>query len=376
MRVAVVERAAVVGADDEETHRLGVVLGQYLTDGEKVAQALGHFFVVHPHKTVVHPETRQRFPARPLGLGNLVFVVRKLQVGPAAMDVKGLTQQRATHGRTLDVPTRTPLTIGSIPSGLVRLTGFRGFPEHKIQWIVLVTGHRHPLTGAQVVQRLARQLAVPGKPAYREVHVTILSAVGQAFRFELTDQRQHLGHIGCGTRLETGCLDTQRSDVLVHGNGHLVCQVLERDAPFHSTFDDLVVDVRDVADVGHAVATHLEPALHHIEGHHHPGVPDVAQVVDGHAADIHAHMAGFQWLERLRTAGQGIENAQGHGNKNRAACASKGGKGRTQRLPSAPASRRGAAHKIGSSGCERAECHTRPASGSHWTYTLRYNLSV
>ncbi|MCY1364631.1 hypothetical protein D9M69_514440 [compost metagenome] len=151
MRVAVVERTAVVGANDEEAHRLGVVLGQHLTDGEKVAQALGHLFVVDPDKTVVHPEARQRFPARPLGLGNFVFMVRKLQVGTATMDVKGLTQQRAAHGRTLDVPARAPGAIWAFPSGFRGFIGLGGLPEHKIQRIVFITRHRHALASAQVV---------------------------------------------------------------------------------------------------------------------------------------------------------------------------------------------------------------------------------
>jgi hypothetical protein len=57
--------------------------------------------------------------------------------------------------------------------------------------------------------------------------------------------------------------------------------------------DDLVVDVGDVAHIGHAQAAGLEPALHHIKRHHHARMADVAQVVHRHAADIHAYMAGL-----------------------------------------------------------------------------------
>ena len=98
MGVAVVQRAAVVGADDEETHRLRVVFGQYLTDGEEVAQRLGHLLVVHAHKTVVHPDLGQGLAMCALALGDFVFMVGKLQVGPATVDIKGFAQHLAAHG--------------------------------------------------------------------------------------------------------------------------------------------------------------------------------------------------------------------------------------------------------------------------------------
>ena len=55
MRVGVVQRAAVVGAQDEETHDFRVVLFQHFADGEEVAQRFGHFFAVHTDEAVVQP---------------------------------------------------------------------------------------------------------------------------------------------------------------------------------------------------------------------------------------------------------------------------------------------------------------------------------
>ncbi|MCY1383082.1 hypothetical protein D9M69_711730 [compost metagenome] len=39
---------------------------------------------------------------------------------------------------------------------------------------------------------------------------------------------------------------------------------------------------------------------------------DVAEVVDGHAADVHAHMTGFDRLEVLQAARERVVDFQGH----------------------------------------------------------------
>ena len=51
---------------------------EHIADGEKVAQAFGHFFVINVNEAVVHPDLRHRFARSALALGNFVFMVRKL----------------------------------------------------------------------------------------------------------------------------------------------------------------------------------------------------------------------------------------------------------------------------------------------------------
>ena len=63
---------------------------------------------------------------------------------------------------------------------------------------------------------------------------------------------------------------------------------------------DLVVNVGDVAHIADAIAAAFEPALHHVEGHHHARMAYVAKVVNRHAADIHADMARLPGRKRLQ----------------------------------------------------------------------------
>ena len=295
MSVAVIQRTAVVGTHDEKTHRFGVVLLEHIADSEEVAKRLAHLLVIHTHKTVMHPKMSEWLARGAFALGNFVFVVGKLEVGAAAVDVKSLAQSGAAHGRALDVPARSASAKFTRPFGVSRLFGLGGFPQHKVQRVFLAIQHCHAFAGAQLVQRLARQLAVASELAHRVIHITIAGAVGQALALQLADQGQHLRHIFGRAGFHRRWLNPQSANIGMHRGNHFVGELADSDAPLQSTLDDLVVNVGDVAHIGHPQATGLEPALHHIKRHHHAGVPDVAQVVDGHAAHIHAYMSGLGW---------------------------------------------------------------------------------
>jgi hypothetical protein len=76
------------------------------------------------------------------------------------------------------------------------------------------------------------------------------------------------------------------------------------------TLDDLVVDVRDVAHIGHVHPPAAQVTHHDVEDHHDAGMPQVAVVIDGHAAHIHAHLAGLDGLEDLLLAGQAVVDSK------------------------------------------------------------------
>ena len=165
MHIAVIQRATVVGAHDEKTQLLRLVFLQHIAHGEEIAQRLRHLFVVNIDKPVVHPDLRQRFAIRAFALRNFIFVVRKLQISAAAMDVKRFAQQRASHGRAFDVPAGAPFAEAkpqsvAVPFDIFRFTFLGRLPQHKIQRIVFAVEHRHTLAGMQFVNGFARKFAV------------------------------------------------------------------------------------------------------------------------------------------------------------------------------------------------------------------------
>ena len=79
---------------------------------------------------------------------------------------------------------------------------------------------------------------------------------------------------------------------------------------FLSTPDDLVINIGNVADVGHRKSAGFQPTHDYIEDHHHPRVANVAIIVNRHPADIHPHLTRHDGLERLLLTGEAIENLQ------------------------------------------------------------------
>jgi hypothetical protein len=124
----------------------------------------------------------------------------------------------------------------------------------------------------------------------------------------LANQAQHFGDVFSCARLNGGRLNAQPGNVAMHGRDHLVSQRSNCDAPLQRSFNDLVVDVRDVANIAAA----FQPTLSHIEGHHHSGMTNVAKVINGHPADVHPDMARLQGGKRFKGTRQRVVYVQAH----------------------------------------------------------------
>ena len=207
-----------------------------------------------------------------------------------------------------------PLPHGGVPG---RLAVLRLLPQHEVEGILLAEVDLHALAGAQVVERLARELAVAGKLAHRVIDVAVRRAVGEAALLEHADHLQHPGDVLGRARLEVGLLDPERGGVLVHRRDEARGQRLDRLAVLLRALDDLVVDIGDVAHVGDVEPERAQPAPHHVEHHHDPRVAEMAVVVDRHAADVHAHLAGYQGDKLLLLASERVVDFQ-HGSARRA----------------------------------------------------------
>mmetsp|Transcript_13943 Transcript_13943/g.29291 ORF Transcript_13943/g.29291 Transcript_13943/m.29291 type:complete len:245 (+) Transcript_13943:368-1102(+) len=158
--VAEIDGTPVMGVEQEESQRLGVVPFQNFPNCEEVPQRLGHLLRVHVHKTVVHPEPRElvrALLARSHGLGQLVLVVGEGEVQPTPVDVDLRAQQLVDHRTALDVPPGSSLPPRALPEGLSLLLGL---PQRKVGRIPLPLVHRHPLPRPVVVLLAAAQAPV------------------------------------------------------------------------------------------------------------------------------------------------------------------------------------------------------------------------
>jgi hypothetical protein len=176
VRIRPIEGTPVMRPHNKKPQPLGVDSLQDLADREEIAKRFGHLFVINPHEPVVHPGTDEWLTVREcglsaLGLSDLVFMMRKLEIRPATMEIETIAQQLRRHGRALQVPTGSTLTVIGGPSSLRRIVRLGGFPENKIERILLVIGHCHTLTRSQFVGRLSGQSTITWKAPNRKQHV-------------------------------------------------------------------------------------------------------------------------------------------------------------------------------------------------------------
>jgi hypothetical protein len=123
------------------------------------------------------------------------------------------------------------------------------------------------------------------------------------------ERADHADHPRDGVRgawLVLGLEQSQRGEVFFVRPDEALGERLDRFPVLVGALDDLVVDVRDVANVGDAVAALAQPASDHVEDHEHACVSQVAVVVDRHPAHVHAHLAGTQRSELLLRPAEGI----------------------------------------------------------------------
>ena len=108
-----VELRAIVRRQGEvaEVERLVTEVRQ-IRHADDVARALRHLGVVHGEELAVHPDRHDAMAEGALRLGDLVLVMRELQVDPAGVDVESLAEVLELHGGALDVPAGKAIAPG------------------------------------------------------------------------------------------------------------------------------------------------------------------------------------------------------------------------------------------------------------------------
>ncbi len=159
---------------------------------------------------------------------------------------------------------------------------------------------------------LAGEFSISGKFAHVVIHVVIFRRVGVPVLDQGLDHRHDLADVSGRARFLVRRQHAQRHRIFVHLIDKALRQRADRHVIFICALDDLVVDVGDVAHVGHLlIAVNLtQVARDHVEHHHHARVADVAEVVYRHAAHIHADIVRINRCEGFFFAREIIVNVQ------------------------------------------------------------------
>ena len=266
---------------------------------QPVFHMAGHGFAVVRERVIVAAGMAACADA----LGDFVFMVGKLQIRAAAVDVKRVAEQVFAHRRAFDVPARAALSPRAFPCRFAR---FGGFPQHKIERVALEAVHFHALARAQIIERFAGELAVGGKLAHGVIHVAVGGGVGFAFLNQRFDHGNHLRDVFRSLGFKVGAQHAQRVGIFVHGGDKTRGQLADGLAVFSGAGDDFVVDVGDVAHISERITAFAQPAGNHVKYHHHAGMAEMAVVVNSHAAHVHAHVGGVDGGEGFFLAGEGV----------------------------------------------------------------------
>ena len=266
------------------------VLLRHFPCGKEVAQGFGHLLVVDVDIAVVHPVVCKGLAVGSLALCDLVLVVREDQILTAAVEVEGLAQVVAGHGRAFNVPARSALAPWRIPVGFTR---FRCLPDSEVQRFLLAVVDVDSCACLQFLNGLTGQLAVFRERRGPEVYVSVVSGISvtgvhQLFH-NVNDKIHAVGDGGVYIRIhdvQSVCIGLVFRNIALGdlcGSGSL----------FVCLFDDLVVHVSEILHIGDSVAPVFQIAAQHVKCTDGTGVSDMDIVVYRRTAGIDADVSGL-----------------------------------------------------------------------------------
>ena len=290
---------------------------QHVGDREHVAQGLRHFLTGHGDPVVVHPVVGKLVTSC-MGLGNLVLVVRELQIEAAAVNIKLAAQVVGGHSRALQVPAGAAPTPRGGPGRLARLGGL---PQRKILRAALTFGFRLALlhildaiTGQRTVIRTFGDIPCGDVEINRAGGVFSCGATRHGRRIAGVDKPRHVLHHlrdkARRARLHRGWEHTEG----VVGLGELALvggyPLPPRAVVFCGLGQNLVINVRHIAHECHVIALGQKPTAQNVEGHAGAQVADMRLGLWGGTTQINRGMAGTNRLKVTLGAGGGVKNAQ------------------------------------------------------------------
>ena len=212
------------------------------------------------------------------------------------MNVKVIAQATGRHGRAFYMPAWTPPPPGRLPRGFA---GFCHFPQHEIQRVAFGGIDIHPLAGLQVFDIFAGQFTVTLETIDRIKYIAIAADLGKTLVYQGLDHIDNSGDGLGGARLLIRWQHRQSSFIFMHGLDKAFGKCGELFLIFSGAMNNFVVYVGHIPHIGQMVTGMPKITGNGIENHHHPGVTDMAIIVDSHAADIHLHLARYDGLKNL-----------------------------------------------------------------------------
>src|SRR5262249_8206397 len=290
LAVADLDRAAVVALEHRHAHRARAVGVDGVVQRREVAERLRHLLGSDHDHAVVDPVPGEAV-AGTLGLGALVLVVGEDQVVAAAVDVEALPQQVERHRRALDVPAGPALAPGRVPRRLPRLGRL---PEREVDRVALALVDVDARAGRleEIVQPAVRELPVLGERRDVEVHALPLDDVRATGVHELADELHHPVDVPGRARQRVGAAHAEPRHLPPVGRLVPLGDLRLGAALLGGAGDDLVFDVRDVADEVDVEAAPLEIPADDVEHDRGATVTDVRHLVHGRATDVYRDPTG------------------------------------------------------------------------------------
>ena len=252
----------------------------------------------------MHPVLSHRLAVAGFALRDFVLVVRELQVEPAAVNVERFAKDRATHRAALDVPARTALAPRRVPRRFVR---FRRLPKREVE------RRTFQRRGSAAVAGHLREGAVRQLPVFREffdLEVDVAARlVSEALGDQVGGEVDNFADVVGRLREDVDRVDAHRGEVRFVVGGHFVGDGAHRNPAFLRLGDQFVVDVGDVDDPSRLETGVRQVAFDRVENDRADHMPDVARLVNGRAAEVHADFARRRRLEFFFRSRQRIKNS-------------------------------------------------------------------
>ena len=155
------------------------------------------------------------------------------------------------------------------------------------------------------------KFAVAGEFCDAKIIGAVFRPISKTFCHKIGNELRHFRNV-IGGADQLWLLDVQRCRVFEECFFVFRRVLLHADAIAGRVANDFVVHVGDVHDVFDFVSTLAKEALEKVHSNEGAEVADVAVIVDGGAAGIHADFVVDQGVELLDLAGERVVKAQGH----------------------------------------------------------------